>query len=163
FTSSKLGIEAVTGPGKRGSSAQSEFRQSLIQAYNASNPDPAWEDTLWCPVMSAWVSTSNITASHVFSYRHGQKTMDAIFGPNDEPELFHPANGLPLSNPVEFMFDKGFFVIVPDLPDDPNVEEIFAWQQSEPKEYKFKLISLEHPKVDQFVPELGCTWRSLDG
>jgi len=61
------------------------------------------------------------------------------------------------------MFNSGFFVIVPDLPDDPSVEEIFAWQQSEPKEYEFKLINLQHHKVDKFVPELRRTWRSLYG
>ena len=61
------------------------------------------------------------------------------------------------THPVEAMFNSGFFVIVPDLPDDPSVEEIFAWQQSEPKEYKFKLINLQHHKVDKFVPELRRT------
>jgi hypothetical protein len=163
FMSSKLGTNVVPGAGKRDSSIQSEFRRALIQTYNATNPKPGWGNSLWCPVLSTWVSQENITASHVFNYRHGQETMNAIFGPTAEPELFNPANGLLLSNPVEAMFDCGFCVIVPDLPVNPKVEEICAWQRSEPKEYKFKLVDLQHRNVDSVIPELGRTWRSLDG
>jgi hypothetical protein len=46
--------------------------------------------------------------------------MDTIFGPTAEPELFHAANGLLLSGSIEEMFESGFFVIVPDLPDNPK-------------------------------------------
>ena len=34
------------------------------------------------------------TTAHLFAYKHGQETMDAIFGPISTPELFSLKNGL---------------------------------------------------------------------
>lgn len=72
FLSSNRGLGVVSGAGKRGSDDQCRFRQDLIQAYNSTNPQRGWEEALWCPVLSAWCSMSNVTASHIFSYKHGQ-------------------------------------------------------------------------------------------
>jgi len=73
------GLGVISGIGKRNFDDR-RFCQDLIIAYNASNPDPGWEDTLWCPVLSKWMSASAMAASHIFSYEHGQQTMSAIFG-----------------------------------------------------------------------------------
>ncbi|KAN0076604.1 hypothetical protein V8E54_006746, partial [Elaphomyces granulatus] len=134
FLSSNLrGLGVISGIGKRNSDDQNRFRQDLIIAYNASNPDPGWEDTLWCPVLSKWMSASAMAASHIFSYEHGQQTMSAIFGTTEHPELFHPRNGILIHGHIEAKFESGLFAIVPDLPDDPTVEAILWWQEVEPR------------------------------
>lgn len=71
-----------------------------------------------------WVPRINTTASHIFSYKHGQETMNAIFGSIEEPVIFHPRNGLIVFNHIEESFDSGFFVIVPWLPETPASEDI---------------------------------------
>ena len=80
--------------------------------------------------------------------------MDAIFGPTDEPELFHPSNGLLIWRGFEEMFERGIFTIVPDLPENPTKEAIDNWHQTEPKEYKFKLIDPNHPIADSYIVEI---------
>lgn len=97
------------GRGERNSSVQSNFRKALIEAYGSSNPNPGWEDTIWCPVLHRWVSKQNSSAGHIFSYRHGQNVMHAIFGAMDEPELFSARNGLMVSRTVKDKLDRGFF------------------------------------------------------
>ncbi|RJE20901.1 hypothetical protein PHISCL_06769 [Aspergillus sclerotialis] len=162
FLSSKRGLDLVSGAGKRDSRDQSNFRQALINAYNATNPD-GWEDLLWCPVLSKWLPREYVTASHIFSYKRGQNTMDAIFGQCEEPELFSPKNGLLISKNVEAKFESGLFVIVPDLPEEPTAEMITRWQQDEPREYKLKIIERDSAKLNRPVVDLNITWKELDG
>ena len=45
-----------------------------------------------------------------------------------------PLNSLIVYDEVEDHFNKGFFVIVPRLSDNPSEEEIFAWTNTNPKE-----------------------------
>ncbi|PGH01855.1 hypothetical protein AJ79_07791 [Helicocarpus griseus UAMH5409] len=85
------------------------------------------------------------------------------FGPAEKTELFDPRNGLILSSIVESEFDKGFFVIVPELPEDPTAADITQWQKADVKEYKFKLLDPTCPKASEVVPEIQEPWSSLDG
>lgn len=109
------------------------------------------------------MSASTVTASHIFSYRHGQQTMSAIFG-TEHSELFHPRNGILIHNEIESKFEIGLFAIVPDIPDDPAIEQVIQWQEQEPKEYKLKIIDRDPAKLNKVIPELGeTTWGDLDG
>ena len=163
FLSNPRGLGVVKGAGERNSSDQTRFRADLIMSYNATNPNPGWEDTLWCPILSKWFSASTITASHIFSYKHGQQTMSAIFG-TEHPELFHPKNGILIHNQVEEKFETGLFAIVPDIQDNPTAEQVVQWQEQEPKEYKLKIIDRDPAKLNRIIPELGETrWMDLDG
>ncbi|EEP82754.1 predicted protein [Uncinocarpus reesii 1704] len=107
FISSSRGLGIASYGGGRENKAQSSFRASLIEAYNAQKSEIEYEDLLWCPILSRWLAKEDVTASHIFSYRHGQQTMTAIFGETQEPELFSPKNGLLISNHVEAKFESG--------------------------------------------------------
>ena len=164
FTTSKIGLGIIgTGRGKRDSSTQSNFRAACINAYSSSNPDPR-RDFLWCPIIKTWVHEEHTTAAHLFAYMHGQDVMDAVFGVMKNPELFSPLNGLIVSRLVEERFDNGFMVIVPRLPDRPTLAQIALWNDSEPKEYKIRILDLNHPEAHEFIrPESDQTWKDLDG
>lgn len=61
-----------------------------------------------------------VTGSHLFAYKQGQETMDAIFGKIRAGELLSFRNGLILGAAIEKHFDAGVLVIVPDLPEKPT-------------------------------------------
>ena len=88
---------------------QSNFRKALIKVSNAARPTG---EAVCCPVLSEWVSEGYSTAAHMFSYKHGQAMMDAIFGREKgaEPELFSPRNGIIIDTLAEKKFDKGLFL-----------------------------------------------------
>jgi hypothetical protein len=95
---------------------------------------------------------------------HGQDVMDSIFGVMETPELFSPRNGMIISEIVEEKFDKDFMAIVPRLPDHPTPAQVQAWNISEPKQYKVRILNLKNPDVDMIIrPESDQTWRDLDG
>ena len=167
FTTSKIGLGINSGgQGKRDSGEQSKFCAAIVAAYDSrdTNPQSQW---LWDPILKKFVSEQNARAAHLFASAHGQATMDAIFGPMDSPELFSPLNGLILCQEIEDLFDKGFFAIVPRLPDDPSQADISVWNHLDPKEYKIRILNFQHQNIDQFIHPLvreeNLTWRSLDG
>jgi hypothetical protein len=164
FTTSKIGLGIInTGRGTRDSSAQSNFRAECIKVYNSSNPDPK-RKFFWCPILKTWVLGLHTTAAHLFAYMHGQDVMDLVFGVMKNPELFSPLNGLIVSQHVEAKFDRGFMVIVPRLPNHPTLAQIASWNNSEPKEYKIRILDLNHPEADEVIrPESDQTWKDLDG
>jgi hypothetical protein len=94
FTTSPLGLGITsTGAGRRDPSQQSCFRSDLIKAYNVEHP-VSKSEYIWCPIFCDYFPKDTMTAAHLFAYKHGQETMDAIFGPTNTPELFSPRNGL---------------------------------------------------------------------
>lgn len=167
FTTSKLGLGILsTGAGKRGSRRQSRFRKELIETYNSRYPDNDVDnsDLLWCPILSSWMDKNGTCAAHIFGYMNGQESMTAIFGATESPELWSPRNGMLIASSVEARFDSGLFVIVPDLPENASAAEISAWNDSESKEYKLRIIDSQHPNAGKWVinKEMGLKWRDLD-
>jgi hypothetical protein len=60
--------------------------------------------------------------------------------------------------------DDGAITIVPDLPDDPSTEQVAAWESTEPKEYKWRVIDDEADILDEtFIDLVDMTTRELDG
>ena len=114
--------------------------------------------------MKEWFFHASTQAAHLFAYMHGQDLMDSIFGVMPTPELFSPLNGLLLSRDVESVFDDGFLVIVPRLPDDPSAAQISLWHSSDPKEYKVRIIDKNSKLNDEFI-KVGSPrkWKHLDG
>ncbi|KAB8272818.1 hypothetical protein BDV30DRAFT_239130 [Aspergillus minisclerotigenes] len=162
FTTSKMGLGiADTGAGKRDRSAQTKFRQDMIEKYGAQHPE---EDFLWCPILGQWVSDDHITAAHLFAWMHGQDTMDAIFGKTAEPELFSARNGLLITTVIEKYFDDGKLVIVPDLPERPQAAELLGWVKGETREYKIRIIDNTWNKLDKrVIPSSPLRYKDLDG
>ena len=163
FTTSPSGLGISTRMGRRDTSEQSNFRKALIEASNAAHPT---NEAVWCPVLSKWVAADYSTAAHLFSYKHGQAMMDAIFGREKgaDPELFSPKNGLIMDTRAEKKFDKGLFTIVPLVSDEPSDAETAAWHASDPKMYKIRVTD---PKAAGMSAEIDVgdprTWNDLDG
>lgn len=53
--------------------------------------------------------------------------MTAVFGPQNEPELFSPRNGLLISGEIESVLDSGILAIVPDVSEGAGCAELLAW------------------------------------
>ncbi|ODM19113.1 hypothetical protein SI65_05730 [Aspergillus cristatus] len=87
-----------------------KFISQLLKDYNSLNKDK----DAWCPILGVYMNTGHITASHLFAYKHGQETMDEMFGKRCPEELFSSRNGLVTSKDIERYFDSGVLVIVPD-------------------------------------------------
>lgn len=161
FTTSTMGMAVTgTGAGKRNTRDQSSFRKKLIKVYDAKNPEL---DYIWCPVLGQWVDEDMITASHIFPWKHGQATMDAIFGEKKPSDMFSERNGLLLHKKVEQAFDKGVFVIIPDLPNKPSISQIVRWRLGKDREYRIKILDTEWNKLDQPIALGLKTFRELEG
>lgn len=142
----------------RGSTKQSKFRERIIQAY-ATRKD----DWIWCPVLSMWRNPEDMIAAHIFNYSHGQDTMDAIFGATEEPELFHPRNGMIVSRVVAEHLDMGLLAIVPDLPGDSGAEDILRWRyKGAAKDFKIKVVNPKHPSTQRKIACIDKTILELD-
>ena len=165
FTTSKLGLGILgSSAGKRNSRLQSDFRKKVIAYYGSSNGQTIEE--LWCPIVGADLPSVFTCAAHIFGYMNGQETMTAIFGETDEPELWSPRNGMLVSSQAEAAFNKGFLAIVPNVSDQASLAEISLWSNSEPKEYKLKIIDPTHPYAKEGIfrgkGERKLTWLDLD-
>ena len=162
FTTSTMGLAITsTGAGKRSSSDQSAFRKRLIEAYQAEEPDM---ECLWCPILGVWVEKEVMRAAHIFPWRHGQETMDTIFGKRRPSEMFSERNGMLMHKWLEDSFDKGKLVIVPDLAPDTSISGWLKWCLGAKREYRVKILDYDWHKIDQPVSHLGLrTFRELDG
>ncbi|KAJ5273618.1 hypothetical protein N7478_008743 [Penicillium angulare] len=164
FTTSKIGLGIQsTGTGKRDSRVQQEFRQRLIQEYQAHHPGQKW---LWCPILGEYQAPELVIAAHLFPWKHGQTNMNAIFGKKKDSELFSPRNGVLISRQIEEVFDIGKLAIVPWLPDNNGFkfEALKHWLDCEQREYQMKVLDLKWDRLrDQVTPYHPLTFQDLDG
>ncbi|KAF2711412.1 hypothetical protein K504DRAFT_374208 [Pleomassaria siparia CBS 279.74] len=162
FTTSRLGLDINTGLGRRDSKDQSSFRDKVILAYDLRQATTGTMDMAWNIVMGGFENKAHFVASPLFSVKHGQETMNAIFGNEAAGELFSPKNALFLPSGMEALFDCGFFAIVPNIRHDASKAELSLWEQTSPRDYKIRILDERHQKIDEsFAP--GKTWRQLDG
>lgn len=166
FTKSSTDPGATAG--KRSSRDQEKFKADLIEASNASDPNPK-SAALWCPILGAFVDREVMKAAHIFPYSHGQDLMTDIFGAeeNEKNELFSANNGILIHSGAEERFDKGYFVIVPSTNDD-SAEEIEAWHKSTAKRYKIRVLDRDAKMMKLFLPpsamkDKSKAWVDLDG
>ncbi|KAH6668954.1 hypothetical protein B0J14DRAFT_674494 [Halenospora varia] len=169
YTSSWLGLgieQDKAGRGKRPSDIQSNFRSSLKDHYGARHPNPR-SVNLWCPVSGAYFDGDLLKAAHIFPWASGQPIMTQIFGQECSQELNSVRNGILWHNRVETAVTKGKVVIVPDISDAPTKTEIDAWNASEPKEYKLRILDKydwdDQVLKEEWVGDTGKSWASLDG
>ncbi|KAJ5970088.1 uncharacterized protein N7479_000006 [Penicillium vulpinum] len=165
FTTSTMGMAIEnTGAGGRDPSQQANFRSTMIEMYGAKHPTQSW---LWDPIIGDYVDEDQVQASHLFPYRNGQDTMDGIFGKKRPAELFSPRNGLLLCKSWERYFDAGKFVIVPDIPDiqeNVMVSAVKRWLNSEPRDYRVRVIDPDWEKGNKMiVRQLPLTFSEMDG
>lgn len=105
--------ELAVTEGRRDTSVQGNFRESLLEAQNAKHQNFAEERPHWCPIACTWFHKELTTAAHTFPWKHGQGAMTRIFGTEAEHEMFSVQNGLVMSTMAKARMDKGLFVTVP--------------------------------------------------
>lgn len=137
------------------------MRSFLFKISESRYPDIK-RDLVWCPITGSYHQELSMVAAHL-SYRHGQDTMDSIFGRNATSELFSPYNGILMSNQAESFFDKGYYVIVPQVSATPSSQEIKDWHKVEPKNYQIRVLEPDIRAMNQFIGETDRRWRDLDG
>ncbi|CAG8932929.1 unnamed protein product [Penicillium salamii] len=84
-------VVSGTGDRKRNSRDQSSFKKRLIDKYDAETRELSCS---WCPVLGQWIDKGMAEASLIFPWKHGQATMDAIFGEIRPSKIFSERNGL---------------------------------------------------------------------
>jgi HNH endonuclease len=161
FANARSGLDIKgIGEGPRDPGVQSTFRKQLFKDMNLIDE----RGYAWCPILHDWYEQEDMTASHIFSYKHGQEMMDEIFGKFRPSELFSSRNGIVVHKFIEKEFDKGVFVIVPDIPDRFSLETVKAWVTGDVREFKIRIINSLFHKLDRGVTGPKCdTWRNLDG
>lgn len=170
FLASRIGMNPKLSVGKRSANLSKQFKQELQEQMGVENEEvPGW---WWCPVRREFCEAMKV--GHLFPSRSGHQSMITIFGPAeldrviDKPksgksELFRAVNGIWWSVGAEDRFTRGMFVIVPDLREDATTAEIHAWQKSDPKEYKIKVIRPEAKEMKEPTrPDGDKLWNSIN-
>lgn len=163
FVGAETGLGIKNCRGQRDNQDQSGFRAELKLKMNSKHPDPD-KDMVWCPITGLYWAAEMIVAGHLFPWKSGQDTMDAIFGrPGDgASELNRAENGILWSIGVEERFEAGHFVIVPDISDQAEQNEIDYWEASSPKEYKIRVLNPRDAKMTKKILDTEKRWADLD-
>ena len=66
FTSNPLWLNIRRGTGPRGLKVQSNFRAQLLKDYNSLDKHGDFP----CPIFRYYLGPDNVTASHLFAYKH---------------------------------------------------------------------------------------------
>lgn len=134
---------------KRNKSQQTNWKNDLIQATNAS--EPGNPTMLWCPILKKFAASHERKAAHIVPY-FLHPIIKLIFGGEEGPGIWSVRNGLIMSSKVEGYFDEHKCVIVPA---GPMVNDrIDRW----------KLRVLDHSKSPpNSIFEAQCDLRDLDG
>ena len=157
-------------------SRQSNFKADLEKKMGSKITYPDDIELLWCPATGSYWDREMVTASHLFPRICGKDTMKAIFGGTDsgESEMFSAENGILWSEDAKRLFENGFFVIVPDIVDQPTKQQVETWEASDPKEYKIRVVDrkralmqrpIQDPKhtwMQEPIQETTKTWADLD-
>jgi hypothetical protein len=104
FTTSPIGMGIKSGEGQRDPRIQLLFRRDLLQESRSLDESGEWA---WCPILKDYFLLADVTAAHIFSYKHGQTMMDVIFGKIRPKELFSCRNGIIIHSAIERWFDSG--------------------------------------------------------
>ncbi|KAL8837607.1 MAG: hypothetical protein Q9170_002450 [Blastenia crenularia] len=164
-TSSKgLGIDkSKTGGPDRNGNIQNQFQKELIRVSQSKHPSSD-NKSRWCPILGSYVPKGAMIGAHIFAYFHGSDLMSEIFGADAGKELNTPYNGLYIFGEAEKRFDKGQFVIVPDIKDARSLAEVTLWNVSQPKSYKIRIIDHQAKGMGDLTNGEGSLrWRELEG
>ena len=154
-----LGISNSTGP--RDNSKQSNLRVDLISKMN---PNSEEENGLWCPITKEYWPSGSMQAGHFFPWKHGQDTMNAIFGQsNDNSELMKAENAILWFEEAEQRFSNRQFVIIPDIPDNSDQGQVERWEASSIRDYKIRILNPQSKTMSAKILRTDKRWNDLDG
>ena len=111
---------------------QSQFRQSLIEFYDAGHPDNVTVETpddclYWCPISHKYIEKTDITAAHIVPFALGETNCNYLFADDDMSpagHLMHPGNGLLIHRKLEIAMDKARTAIVPADENNPSARDL---------------------------------------
>lgn len=163
FMGGSSGLGNTNTKGQRDDTLQSAFRSNLILKMGSKHPLSNCTD-LWCPIRRDYFPDGCLVASHLFPWKCGETTMEAIFGCPDSgrSELFKAENGILWSKGAGRRFEAGYFMIVPDVPDEPTEQQLDAWEASDPREYKIRVLNPKAKLMREKLYSRGITWADLD-
>lgn len=151
FTTSHHGLNIKnTSNGKQNNRAQLKFQTDLFKISESRHPDIK-RDLLQYPITRSYHPKLYMVAAHLFSYCHGQDTMDTIFGRSTILELFSPYNGILMSNQAESFFDKGYYVIILQVSATLSRQKIKDQHKVEPKNYQICMLEPDIRAMDEFI------------
>ncbi|KAI0552366.1 hypothetical protein F4679DRAFT_535394 [Xylaria curta] len=154
FTCSRIGLNmAKVDVSVRERSDQGAFKKDILRDYNLEpdRSDKNKRGLYWSVVHGTWEVDDAMTAAHIFPVSWGQKMMTEMFGDECKDELFSSRNGLLLPRAVERAMDEWAIVIVPDLANNPDINEVKPWIASAPREYKFRVLDHNHPELNKRI------------
>ena len=157
------GLGVKISRGQRDNSLQSNFVAELMTKMDSRHPDPL-STAIWCPATGSYWPKHATTAGHIFPSKCGEATMEAIFGRPEgrQSELFRAENGILWSTEAKERFEGGHFVIVPDIVDQPTQQDVDAWEVSNPREYKIRVVNPDHYLMTHLIWGTGKIWADLD-
>ncbi|CAA9964573.1 DUF1841 domain containing protein [Pyrenophora teres f. maculata] len=129
--------------GRRDPELLSKFRSMIIARYGLQ--DPTCIDYIWDIFSNGYMLRSRHKTTQLFSWKHTQSTMTAIFGPEASQDLFSASNGHPVT--FEDEMESGIVVIVPDINDPTSKTEVASWQSQDPREYKIRIFDNGQPEM----------------
>ncbi|RDL40123.1 uncharacterized protein BP5553_00102 [Venustampulla echinocandica] len=144
----------VTSVGRRDTSGQSNMVQGMKEEYC---PDAA-EGTLWDPVTGHWELAHHLHAASLYPWRQVE-SMDSIFGPGANADVFSPNNGLFLDEWVEKALDQGLIAFVPNVDLEANDKDLPPadiaernqrlrdWETAPKKEYRVAVLDFDNKLV----------------
>ncbi len=158
FSTSTQGLKLPSGMGARETTDQS----NVVQAMKQDAP----RNDICDPIGGVWQpGDDTMHATHLYSWRQVE-TMEAIFGPGAEADIFSPSNGFFLNAHIEKALEQGAIANVPDVDLDPRTtivlvpisrnESVRSWRK--PPE-KLSQYTQKWPK--QIPPPSPAPWLSL--
>lgn len=176
FTTSLLGTGAdKVAVGFRSKEERQRFRKDLINFYDAEhrkpkNPKELRTSWLFDNATGIYFNKYLIRAAPILPYKLGRDLMTVFFGEGSPEEFTSAPNGLLLHCEVAAAMEDGAIAIVPDLPFDPSPTDVAAFNATNPKNYKWRVIDKDAESLDARILEVreeGATEvlrvRDLDG
>ncbi|KAM7220431.1 hypothetical protein V8F06_004210 [Rhypophila decipiens] len=154
FKASQLGICAAELDIKNHQNwtERTRFKDNLIEFYDAATSFRPGEPKVLVIDTVTGLPFSHqsliITPTRLFPYSLGPDVLVALFGEKVQEDLMAAQNGLLLLLPMDVALDDGVIAIIPDIPDDPTTAQVAAWEQEEPKNYKWRIIDEDAECLD---------------
>ena len=141
---------------------QAEFRKAILDRYAATRVEGSDEEhQVYCHISGSWRLSDEVRAAHIVPQSLGSSDLAHLLG-TQEVALTDPRNGnvvacflyarllmyigLSMAKSIEKAFDRGDFVLVPELPDE----------ESEPLRWKVVLTSERLRHLSAFT---GLKWK----
>jgi len=150
---------------------QRSFKKQTIKDYKlmdqslSSKPGERLFLNICTGTQEPEIFKGEMVAAHIVPQMFGKRIMRKLFGDHHHfRDIFGSRNALILPQGVACALDDWAITVVPDIPEDPTLEERRRWVEMEPKEFKFRVLDSEHESLQQSVSstDMMRVGRNLD-